>query len=174
MVDKFKALVQYVSWRCRAEPYKLGAIKLNKILWFADCEAYRRRGRSITGARYVKEAKGPVPLAIAPTVAALRKAGLLEVSEDTYYGHRQRRFVAQAEPDMSEFAHEELKIVDEVIREITERHTANSISNLTHDDIWKIAELGEEIPLHATLVARLDRPNQEDVSRALTRMRQAA
>ena len=48
---KFKSLVHYICWRC-ADPTKLGAVKLNKVLWRADFKAYLELGESVTGATY--------------------------------------------------------------------------------------------------------------------------
>src|ERR1035437_1475045 len=58
--DKLRELVLYIATASEGdEPF--GKVKLNKILFFADFEAYRRFVRSITGHEYQKLAQGPAP-----------------------------------------------------------------------------------------------------------------
>ena len=171
---KFKALVHYVCWKCSDDPASLGAVKLNKILWFADVIAYAEGGASLTNARYVKQKFGPVPKAILPVLRELQRAGRLRIEEVEYYGHQKRQYVAQRKPSMSLFKKHEIEKVDEIIEAITQSHTANSISDFTHDDIWKLANMGEEIPLHAMLASKLGEVTEADVQCARERMREAA
>jgi len=51
--EKLKEALHYVIARCN-DPARLGAIRLNKIMWFSDCHAYRANGASITADAYVK------------------------------------------------------------------------------------------------------------------------
>jgi hypothetical protein len=53
------------------------------------------------------------------------------------------------------FKPQEISIVDDVLREVCFNHTAASISLASHDDIWKLAEIGEEIPLETAIVSEL-------------------
>ena len=46
--------ILYVAERLADDPAGRGAVKLNKILWWADFESFRERGRSVTGAVYQK------------------------------------------------------------------------------------------------------------------------
>lgn len=170
---KFKALVHYVCWKC-SDPSKLGAVKLNKALWFSDVVSYAERGVPITDARYVKQQFGPVPKAILPILRTLEQENALRIEEVEYYGRRKRQYVALAAPDLSAFDESEIKIIDKVIGAITEGHTAASISELTHDAIWKLAEMGEEIPFHAVLASRLGKVTEADIKRAQGRMERAA
>jgi len=171
---KFKALVHYVCWKCSDDPSKLGAVKLNKALWFSDVLSYADRGKPITDARYVKQQFGPVPKAILPILRTLEQENALRIEEVEYYGHRKRQYVALVEPDLSVFDESEIKIINKVIDVITDGHTAASISDLTHDEIWKLAEMGEEIPLHAVLASRLGKVTENDIKRAQERMEEAA
>ena len=54
--------------------------------------------------------------------------------------------------------------VNEVANYIFDRHTASSISFLSHDGIWESAELGEEIPVFAFLASELGEITSEDMS----------
>ncbi len=55
---KFAALVLYIAARSKDEP-KFGAVKLNKILYYTDFNAYRRLGSAVAGASYQKLSEGP-------------------------------------------------------------------------------------------------------------------
>ncbi len=47
------------------------------------------------------------------------------------------------------FTAEQISLVDRVVYAICFNHTAASISQLSHDRVWKAAAIGEEIPLAA-------------------------
>lgn len=58
--EKFRELILYVANMSRNDP-DFGAVKLNKILYYADFRAYRELGRPISGAAYRKLSEGPAP-----------------------------------------------------------------------------------------------------------------
>lgn len=145
--QKFKSLVQYVCSRRAHAPDTLGAVKLNKVLWLADLSAFYERGKSITGARYIKRKYGPVPAPIMPALRELQEDGILSVSNAQLYGKQKKEYIVHVPNDGSFLEPEELSIVNEVIDHVCDTHTATSVSNASHDHIWKAAEDGEEIPL---------------------------
>jgi hypothetical protein len=149
---KFKALVHHIVASCD-DPQRLGATRLNKILWFADTTFYRLTGASITGETYVKRQRGPVPKTILRTLRELENEKKIHVREKEYAGYRMRLFTPLAEPDLSLFSKVELEIISSVSEDICGRHSASSISELSHDQIWAAAQEGEEIPLFATLAS---------------------
>lgn len=145
--EKFKALAHYVCWKCQDDPSRLGAVKLNKSLWLADFAAYYQTGEPLTGARYVKRQFGPVPSAILSVLAELEREGAIRITERELPGsYRQRQFLVLQAPQPGTFDAEELALIDKVIKTVCEEHTARSISEKTHDHVWKAAEIGEEIP----------------------------
>ena len=149
--DKFKALVHHVVSSCD-DPTRLGAIRLNKILWFADSISYRLHGVPITGESYVKRQYGPVPKTILATLDQLQAEGKIVVAEkENAIGHNTRLFVSLEKPNDDVFSPQELGVIEVVVKDICTNHTANSISDLTHDQVWEAANMGEEIPLYATL-----------------------
>ncbi len=149
---KFKSLVHYVcARRCNA-PSTLGAVKLNKTLWLSDLFAFYRLGRPITGARYVKRQFGPVPTPIVPILRELESEGVLTVTESTHYGKRKTEYVVHAPASSDFLSPQELSIVEQMIQFVCDEHTATSISEASHDHIWKVAQEGEEIP-HFTVFA---------------------
>ena len=87
----------------------------------------------------------------------------LAIRETELYGKPKREFFAKEPADISVFTPEEISLVDDVVGKICEGHTAASISGLTHDDVWELAEIGEEIPLYAVLAGRAGEVDEETI-----------
>jgi len=161
--ERLKTLVLYICFLAK-DPSVLGATKLNKILWYSDVLSYRDRGESLTGETYIKHFYGPVPKHIDSIVQKLQDEKKLAVREADVWGYPEKEFFALSKPELSGFDPEEISIVNEVANYIFDRHTASSISFLSHDGIWESAELGEEIPVFAFLASELGEITSEDMS----------
>jgi len=159
--NRFKALVHYTCSQRQADPDSLGAVKLNKILWLSDMVAYAELGKSITGARYVKRQHGPVPHQILPILAELENEKVLKVSEERFPKFRKKVYTVYHTRTGEFLNPEEKGIVDSTIRMVCEEHTAGSISRGSHDDVWKVAADGEEIP-YFTVFSRRGEITAED------------
>jgi hypothetical protein len=149
--EKLKQLVHYVC-DIAPDPRQLGATKLNKILFYADTQAYLETGSPSTGETDVKQKLGPVPKHIGEILAELKAEEAVAISEERLAfnvyqeaPYRQRMFLSLREPELDRFTAKEIHIVDAVVHEITELHTATSISEKSHDIFWDITEYGEEI-----------------------------
>lgn len=160
--EKFKALVHYICWR--VEPSELGSVKLNKVLWYSDTNRYLIAGDSITGAKYVKQQFGPVPSAILPVLDELKAEGLLAIREASYYGYPKREFFALSPANLDLFTAAEMSLIDSEIDRICYGHTATSISEESHDDVWKLAAIGEELPYHTVFASRRAEITGEDIA----------
>ncbi|MBN8734030.1 MAG: SocA family protein [Acidobacteria bacterium] len=158
---KFKTLVHYICWRCN-DPVELGSIKLNKTLWLSDFRSHYQHGQSITGARYVKRQYGPVPAAILPMQKELECEGRLAVKTTDYHGYQKTEYKALTAPDTSIFTDRELEIIDQAIDFVCRQNTAKSISEHSHDEIWRMAEIGEEIP-YFTIFARPGELTEDEI-----------
>jgi len=144
---KFKSLVHYViSRRCNS-PETLGAVKLNKILWLSDLLAFYERGTPITNVRYIKRQFGPVPAPILPVLRELEEEGVISIKDAAHFGKRKKEYVLNVAATSDFLTEDELKMVNWAIGLVCDKHTAKSISEASHDHVWKIAEDGEEIPL---------------------------
>lgn len=161
--DKFRVLVHYICWKVD-DPRQLGATKLNKILWFSDVLTYLHFNTPVTGARYVKRQFGPVPVALLPIVDELRSAGKLAVRDTELFGKPKREYFALQPPDLSLFSSKEISLIDSIIQSVCERHTAASISEMTHDEAWEMAEIGEDLPFFTVFSARRGEINEDDVA----------
>jgi hypothetical protein len=94
-----------------------------------------------------------------PAQKSLQDEGVIEVWKDG----KQTRFRTKMSPDMSHFKKEEMDALDFWIKEIAEEHTAESISEKSHDYAWEIAKMGEEIPLYALLTTRMRDPKDDEL-----------
>lgn len=126
-------------------PANLGAIKLNKILWFSDVLSFMNWGSSITDERYIKRQFGPVPAHILSVLDDLQTDGTLVVKDVNYYGHTKKEYMPVQNIDYSSLTQDELSLVDSIINQICNGHTATSISDFSHNTIWEMALIGEEI-----------------------------
>ena len=71
--------------------------------------------------------------------------------------------------DTAKFKSEELALVDWWITHISDKHTAVSISDLSHDYGWEVAKMGEELPTFAFLARRIREPKiPEEIDWALS------
>jgi len=146
--QKFKELVLYIC--SRADRSNLGSIKLRKILWLSDFISYLRTGKPITGVTYIKQEFGPVPNHLPPAIDELESEGRLITRETRPFNvHKKWEYIAMADPDLSLFTGVEIGLVNEIMEYVLEKHTAESISDFSHNTIWELAEIGEEIPYEA-------------------------
>lgn len=148
--EKFKALVHYICRECR-DPSKLGKTKLHKILWFSDGQNYMRRAEPITGERYIKMLYGPCADHLDSVLKELVKDDKLFIRTVDFRGYEKFEFFGKGDPDKDLFSDKELLLIDGVIKNITEDHTATSISDRSHNAIWEMAVMGEELPYEAIL-----------------------
>jgi hypothetical protein len=169
---KYEDLVHYICARCE-DPSMLGATKLNKVLYFSDFLSFLNYGSSITGETYVKQQFGPVPKRILAILEKLRKANRIVQRESDLAGYTQRQFISLVPAKTGSFSAQEIALVDRVLDIVSHKHTASSISELSHDDIWKRAEIGEEIPYETILVSRLGDIDEKDVKWANAAIKKA-
>jgi hypothetical protein len=170
---KLEALAHYICYKCQ-DPTVLGSTKLNKILWYSDVIALQMRGEAITGETYVKQQFGPVPRHILEVLNRLEKREDIVIRSNEFHGYPKRDLIALTAPDISMFKPEEISIVDDVLREICFNHTAASISLSAHDAIWKLAEIGEEIPLETAFASELSEITEDDVKWARRKLSKTA
>ena len=147
-----KDLVHFVIHQCKDEPERLGAIRLNKALWFIDTVAYQSRGSSVSGAKYVKREMGPVPKAILPTLDRLKQTGKIDIKE-SQHAYGPRLFISQVDPGKSSGLSKRDQDLARAAVDFVCGHTTHEVSELTHQLAWRAASEGEEIPLCATLVS---------------------
>lgn len=152
--DKFRELVLYVARKC-AHDSGFGKTKLNKVLWWADFQAFARLGEPITGAKYMHLPWGPVPTPLLPTLEALESEGLIEIRESpTPGGYTQERVRALRDAKKALFSGAELRLVDRVINALWDRK-AVGVSTLSHKKSagWKLTTDREIIPYETVFIS---------------------
>jgi antitoxin SocA-like protein len=158
--DKLRELVLHISRRSEADPC-FGAVKLAKILFYADFLAYREFGRPITGAEYQKLDHGPAPRQLRPLRDRMKREGALAIRKNEYGGYFQHRTLALREPILGKFTAEEIALVDRVIENLWGQNAAD-VSDRSHRFVgWQVAKLGETIPYGVALLTRRDPTEKE-------------
>jgi len=155
-------LFLYISLAC-LEDKTFSSVKLNKIFFYSDFEAYGRYGKPVTGVAYRKLANGPAPKPLAPLRDELIRDGALQYVKRPVYDRSRERAFALREPDYDLFSAREISIVEEYIRFFW-NWTSKEISEFSHGMAWKIAEEGELIPYEAVFISD-DPVTEEDVAR---------
>lgn len=149
---KLSEAILFVAKHC-ANHYHFGAVKLNKILFFADFISYIRHGASVTNAEYMKLWNGPVPRRFMPVKQALFKSGRAKMEpKPMINGVIQKRLIPLDEPDVSVFSARDIEMLYEAM-DILKDATAQEVSDLSHDRAWRVADPKETIPYETAFVS---------------------
>jgi antitoxin SocA-like protein len=155
---KFEELILYISQQYSSDEL-YGTTRLNKVLYFIDFTAYAKFGSPVTGAEYIRETRGPVPLPVrapARVLTQMKHAGKLRLNE-TPSQLRGKTItlitpIPLQEPDLTLFSKDERELIDEVI----ERYRgwrAGKISKHSHTfPPWHAVHLNETIPYELAFV----------------------
>jgi hypothetical protein len=162
--DKLRAAVHFICRYYSTDKDKLGLTKLHKSLWYADTRSFRMTGETITGEKYFRYEHGPYMRALEGMLEKLESEGVLRIGTVEFHGLPKKEFVARGDPDMSVFSESEKRWIEESMKMACEGHTATSISEKSHDVIWKMALPFEEIPMYATLLTKLAPMTDDDVA----------
>ena len=142
--EKLKKAVQYVAFKC--DPYDLGNVRLNKILWKSDVFMHMKRGESITGWRYKKKPYGPMVDGYHLLLSELEDQGIISRNYD-FKGKREICLISADTCDLNNLSEEERNILDSFIDYVTNQHTAQSISEESHDSFYDLTQDDGIIPL---------------------------
>ncbi len=169
---KFKELVLYFAQEAeRAGDEGFGMVKLNKLLYRADFEAFRLLGRSITGETYEKQEYGPVARDLPIVLDELGAAGRLRWQHIPHGPYT--RYVPSvtdewgAEPDMRLFSPDESAVVESARHELGV-YGARAASEWSHEQSagWNVVpEYGQVIEYDSAFVSTRPIP-PEDLDRA--------
>lgn len=162
MNEKYKSAVHYIIDSCK-NPLTLGSIKLNKILFYSDGEIFLREKKSITNDIYIKRQFGPVPKNIINILKELEKEGKIAISKKKYDSYNHTVFFSLEDVDLNCLNAQEVDVLNAYRETICNDYTAKKISEETHNEIWEIAAIGEEIPLYTIYAANLGEINEIDI-----------
>ena len=169
---KFKELVVYLCAASeQAGDEGFGMVKLNKLLYRADFEAYRLLGHSITGEAYQKQEFGPVARDLPIVLDELGAAGRLRWQSIPRGPHTRSVPTMSDDPDvvadMSSFTPDEREVIENTLRELAV-YGGKRASEWSHDESagWKAAqEFGEAIRYSSTFIST-EPVSSEDLERA--------
>jgi hypothetical protein len=161
--QKFKELVLYLAQRS-GEDEGFGMVKLNKLLYRADTEAFRKLGRSISGAEYEKQEYGPVARPLPLALDELAQDGYIIWHRIPAGEHLRKVPEAHEPPDLSQFTEPELEVIEDALGELLP-HGGKSVSEWSHDRSvgWNAVEIGEQIPYGTALISP-DPPSDEEIA----------
>ncbi|MDO8432112.1 MAG: Panacea domain-containing protein [Candidatus Binatus sp.] len=129
-----------------------GAVKLNKLLFYADVLSYQLYGQSITGQEYQALPQGPAPRRLKPVMEKMRKAGELRTQKLVVGRFAQLRPVVGRLPNLSKFTKQENDLIVRVVQRFWD-FNAKQISEESHLFLgWKLAKRGETIPYNVVLI----------------------
>jgi hypothetical protein len=144
---KLKELILYIALCCQSDD-RFGAVKLNKILFYADFTAYLTLGESITGTEYFALPEGPAPRRMKPIREEMREQNEIVIQEIAKPGlpNPQHRIIALRQPDLSGFRGDHIALVDQLIRRFW-LETGTDLSKHSHGFLgWQTARREETIP----------------------------
>ena len=153
--DRLREMILYVAERC-AEAKYFGAVKLNKIIWKADFDAYAARRKPITGREYRRRYFGPALLEMLPVHREMQREGLIRVDlRDFGDGYVEQRTIALEEPDLRWFDQDDLSFVDAAIQYYWEK-TGTEASDDSHGAAWRTRK--DNDPMSYELAFLSDQP----------------
>lgn len=156
--QRIRELILYVAERCVSARY-FGAIKLNKIIWKADFDAFSARRRPVTGREYRRRAFGPALYEMLPVHRGMLRDGLIEISRrDFGDGVIEHRTEALVKPNLAYFTADDIRFVDDAIVYYWDK-TGTEASDESHGAAWKTRRDGDPMPYDLALLS--DEPLSE-------------
>jgi hypothetical protein len=148
---RLRELVVYISGKFLTAEF-FGVVKLNKTLFHSDMRSFRRYGEAITGNKYKKDERGPVPVGIKPVQDDMERHGQIAVVYQEVHGLTQHRVVPLRKPDLTLFSGRDIAVVDEVIAELWNK-TGKQVSQESHGVQWNTRALEDRIPYEASYLS---------------------
>ena len=147
-LDKFKAVVHYIISKCGFKD-NVGRTVLYKLLYFSDFNFYEIYEESITGEKYIKKPRGPVPVHFIDATNELKDEGKIQIRKESRNNHFRYKYSSQSCPDLSLLRDDELELIDEVIDRLSDLYS-NEISKYSHGDLpWRLAKNDKELNYEA-------------------------
>lgn len=159
---RLRELVLYIAEKC-VDDSSFGAIKLNKILAFADFYSFFRFGIPITGAEYMRLPKGPVPRRMKWVLSKMEEGHKIAITKINVGKFVQHRVVPLRSANRNIFSLRDIEMIDEMIGFCRDQ-TATSVSDLSHGIAWRVAADRGKIPYESVFLSD-DTIDAYDVSR---------
>jgi hypothetical protein len=150
---RLRELIIYVSERC-ATARRFGKIKLNKIIWKADFDAYAARRVPVTGRAYLRQKFGPVPNEMPPLYGEMLQDGLITIDfVDLGNNYVEHRTIPKVNPELRKFfSDDDVSYVDASINYYWEL-TGEEASDDSHGVAWRSRSDGDPMPYELALLS---------------------
>jgi uncharacterized phage-associated protein len=165
--NKFEETLLYLAAKT-GDDQRCGDKKLNKLLYFADVTAYRRRGQPITGAPYRHLSHGPIATPFVPARRKLKAEGKVTERKRPYFNRVQTCTEVIGEPPTTALLDsDELAILDEIVEKYWD-YDGTEIEKAAHEDPgWALTREKELIPYRTTLIGKKASPGAVAIGRDL-------
>ncbi len=149
--DKLRELILYLSSQSEDdEPW--GSVKLNKLLFYADFEAYLNFGQAITKQEYFRLENGPAPRRGLIVTGAMQRDGEFAIQINEWHGREQKRPIALRSARLELFKPKEISLIDKIVKRYWGM-TAAQMSEESHRFVgWICAEDRGRIPYEIALI----------------------
>jgi len=141
-IEKLKNAILYILNKIGGRP-NIGQTVIYKLLYFIDFDYYEKYEEQIIGATYKKNNHGPTPNEFNDIIKEMKKKKAVKEIEGSYFGKRQKRYIANETPNIEVFSAREIKHIDEVLDKHGHK-TAKELSDLSHIDIPYIVTKDKE------------------------------
>ena len=166
--DKLAAAVAYLAQRSLHDD-NFGETKLVKLLYYADCAAYRRAGQPITGTTYIRMDHGPCPDGWSAVIQDLAERGVVRLPEEGFRttGAVRKRWLPHENTDSAALTEDDRRYLDEQVTRFRE-HNAGQIEAYSHDDLaWNATAPRQMMPYEMSGIRRPGPPDEETRARGL-------
>ena len=164
--DKLAAAVAYLAEHSQRDDH-FGRPKLAMLLYYADCVAYIRTGRPITGVTYIRMPHGPYPDDWQGILERLEDEQSIKIlKEYVPKGYWKRRPVAGGPAVADALDEKERGFLDEQLQRFAD-FDGTQIEEYSHDDLaWHVAKQGEAVPYELCGIRMPPPPTDEVLERA--------
>ena len=141
-MDKFRQVVLYVFCAVGGKSRVMDAV-VHKLLYFIDFDYYEKHEESLAGVEYIKSHNGPTPVVFPTLMEAMIEEGTIGVK---YSGSMQKMHYAIEEADLSVLSGREIKHIDNVLNQLSDKDTEELERYSLEDMPCRISKIGEVIP----------------------------
>ena len=146
--EKFKDVIHYVISECG---YKENFTKnvLHNILYFNDFNFYELYEKSLTGEKYIRKFRGPVPVDFDEAVNQLTKENRIRETKEMVVTFPKYTYESLTEPPVNNLTQSEIDVIEENILKLSDMSCAK-IHNYVHGDRpWRISDENDELNYEA-------------------------
>jgi hypothetical protein len=138
----------------------LGEIQLRKALVMVDILNDSYYGKGLTGTKYLKFPRGPVPDDDSMKVIwGMVRENLIYMTEEPVGRYTKHAYYKRQDPDYGQFTGDQISFIQAAAK-FAIKKTAADLSELTHDRVYRDTPMGAVIPLSAMSVIRVKVPRR--------------